>query len=87
MTAGSCPTCAHHQDRLLAVLAIHTPCHTAETPAWECPFGHSDDDCDTGIPGPNEPASCMTCGGDWQIAYPCPTAAAALGVEADGRAR
>jgi hypothetical protein len=79
----SCPVCAGmccdpHQDRVDAVLAIHAPCHTAETGPYGCQFGHWD--VDTGVP--DEPAVCIACGGEWHVVYPCPTAAALLGIPA-----
>lgn len=62
------------EDRIKAALAIHAPCHNADTAPWGCVRGHYDDDCVTGVP--NEPGLCIDCRDE----YPCPTARA-LGVE------
>jgi len=67
-----------------AALAIHRPCHTADTEPYGCQHGHQGFDENTGaISGvPDQPAECMACTyDDRTYAYPCPTAQA-LGVTA-----
>jgi hypothetical protein len=64
-------------DQVTAALAIHHPCHTAETEPWVC-GRHSDPEHDGYY---RLPAVCVECvdGDENPVPYPCPTAQA-LGV-------
>jgi len=71
-------------EQRAAALAIHRPCHTADTEPYGCQHGHQGFDEDTGsISGvPDQPAECMACTyDDRTYVWPCPTAQA-LGVTA-----
>jgi len=73
--------CDGHLERADAVLAIHAPCHTADTEDYGCIEGHYGDGEPTGKPGPGQPAVCIACTYDDRVViYPCPTAIA-LGVQ------
>jgi hypothetical protein len=82
VTAQSVPASAI--TRISAALDIHAPCHTAQTPPWECAFGHTGDLDTDGMPSADQPAVCMSCTyDDRTVTYPCPTATA-LGVTSGG---
>lgn len=67
-------------DQRRAALAIHAPCHDADTEPWGCVHGHADAEAVTGIP--DAPGVCVACTyDDRTVTYPCPTAQA-LGVTA-----
>jgi hypothetical protein len=66
--------------RISAALAIHTPCHTAQSEPFACMYCHWDDE---GRPD-GQPAVCLSCTyDDRTVTYPCPTALA-LGVTTEG---
>ena len=74
------------EQLIAAALAIHYPCHTADTEPFGCLTGHSgclDPRLPDGEYGKaTEPTICMECTYDDRIVtYPCPTAQA-LGITA-----
>lgn len=70
-----CPACVGEpRARIDAALAIHAPCHTADSKPYECTV-HACPGC--GRPDPGTRAVCEACTyDDREVPWPCPTATA-----------
>ena len=58
-------------------VALHSPCHTAQTKPWECTHAHHGYESPAnGVPADDQTAQCTICtdGNESPLPYPCPTA-------------